>query len=82
MCLHAAGVKQSLVNPPVEEVITESQHANIVCDVKLPCPVEIQNRVKGTRMSNKYKMNIHVFSKLMFYSSPVKEILVFLKVII
>ena len=46
MFLPTAGVKKGLVNTPVEEIITEGQHTDVVCDVKFARPVKIQNRVK------------------------------------
>ena len=50
--LQAAGVEQSLINPPVEEVITEGEHTHIVRDVQLASTVEVQDGVERAGMSN------------------------------
>ena len=70
--LHAARIKQSFINAPVEEIITKGQHTHVISDVELSSSVEVQDGIEWSGMSeiklifdnfnkmqNTYQRNIH-----------------------
>merc|ERR1719225_1335542 len=59
--IYATRFKERFINAPVEEVITEGQNTNVICDVKFASPVKIQDGVKRSGMSVK---EIFIFLKV------------------
>ena len=49
----AAGLQVDLINAPVSEIVCEGEAANVLLDVKLAGPVEVEDGVEGPRVTVK-----------------------------
>ena len=50
----AAGLQPDGVDPPVLQVLTVVQHADLLHDVKTTCPVEVDDAAKYARVPGEY----------------------------